>query len=65
MGIEAGIHQILVRIANREDPGQTASSEAVGSGSVLSVFAYSADCGSVRNFRTFTVAFAENAQNDG
>ena len=25
----AGIYKILVRIANREDPGQTASSEAV------------------------------------
>ena len=25
----AGIHQMLVRIANREDPDQTASSEAV------------------------------------
>ena len=25
----AGIHKILVRIANREDPDQTASSEAV------------------------------------
>ena len=25
----AGIHKILVRIANREDPYQTASSEAV------------------------------------
>ena len=27
--ISPGIHQILVRIANREDPDQTASSEAV------------------------------------
>ena len=25
----AGIHKVLVRIANREDPDQTASSEAV------------------------------------
>ena len=25
----AGIHKMLVRIANREDPDQTASSEAV------------------------------------
>ena len=33
--IRAGIHKILVRIANREDPDQTASIEAVGSGSVL------------------------------
>ena len=34
----AGIHKQLVRIANREDPDQTASSEAVWSGSAL--FAY-------------------------
>ena len=27
--IRAGIHKILLRIANREDPDQTASSEAV------------------------------------
>ena len=27
--IPAGIHQMFVRIANREDPDQTASSEAV------------------------------------
>ena len=27
--IRAGIHKMLVRIANREDPDQTASSEAV------------------------------------
>ena len=27
--IKAGIHKMLVRIANREDPDQTASSEAV------------------------------------
>ena len=27
--IKAGIHQMFVRIANREDPDQTASSEAV------------------------------------
>ena len=26
---KAGIHKILVKIANREDPDQTASSEAV------------------------------------
>ena len=31
----AGIHKILVRIANKEDPDQTASSEAVWSGSAL------------------------------
>ena len=34
--IRAGIHKMLVRIANREEPDQTASSEAVWSGSVLS-----------------------------
>ena len=33
----AGIHKILVRIANREDPDQTASSEAVWSGTALFV----------------------------
>ena len=27
--INAGIHQVLVRIANREDPDQTATSEAI------------------------------------
>ena len=27
--IRAGIHKMLVKIANREDPDQTASSEAV------------------------------------
>ena len=27
--IRAGIHKLLVKIANREDPDQTASSEAV------------------------------------
>ena len=29
LDINAGIHKMLDRIANREDPGQTASSEAV------------------------------------
>ena len=33
----AGIHKMLVRIANREDPEQTASEEAVWSGSALFV----------------------------
>ena len=33
----AGIHKMLVRIANREDPDQTASSEAVWYGSALFV----------------------------
>ena len=35
--ISAGIHKMHVRIANREDPGQTALSEAVLSGSALFV----------------------------
>ena len=35
--IKAGIHKMLVRKANREDPDQTASSEAVWFGSALSV----------------------------
>ena len=29
MGYQAGIHRVLVRIANREDADQTATSEAV------------------------------------
>ena len=37
MVIRAGIHKIHVRIANREDPDQTASSEAVLFGSSLFV----------------------------
>ena len=37
----AAIHKMLVRIANREDPDQTASSEAVWSGTAL--FAFSED----------------------
>ena len=35
--IKAEIHKMLVRIANREDPDQTASSEAVWSWSALFV----------------------------
>ena len=35
--IRTGIHKMLVRIANRKDTDQTASFEAVGSGSVLFV----------------------------
>ena len=38
--IRAGSHKMLVRIANREDPDQTALSEAVWSGSVLFVYAF-------------------------
>ena len=37
VGIRAGILIMLVRIANRKDPDQTASVEAVGSGSALFV----------------------------
>ena len=33
--IKAGIHKMFGRIANREDPDQIASSEAVWSGSAL------------------------------
>ena len=33
--ISAGFHKMLVNLANREDPDQTASSEAVWSGSAL------------------------------
>ena len=35
--IKAEIHKLIVRIANRGDPDQTASSEAVWSGSALFV----------------------------
>ena len=46
---------MFVRIANREDPDQTASSEAVRSGlHCLSRPSWQAT--SIRNFRTFTVA---------
>ena len=38
--IRAGIHKMPVRIANREDPDQTASSEAVLFGSALFVSTY-------------------------
>ena len=38
--IKAGIHKMFVRIANREDPDQTASLEAVWSGSALFVYAF-------------------------
>ena len=40
VAIRAGINKMLVRIANREDPDQTASSEAVRSGSALFVKAF-------------------------
>ena len=53
--IRDGIHKILVRIANREDPDQTASSEAVLSGSALFVSRHFWQATSVRIFRTFTV----------
>ena len=38
--IRAVIYKMLVRIANREDPDQTASSEAVWSGSALFVYTF-------------------------
>ena len=38
--IWAGIDKMLVKIANREDPDQTASEEAVCSGSALLVEAF-------------------------
>ena len=38
--ISATTHKMLVRIANREDPDQTASSEAVWSCSALFVYAF-------------------------
>ena len=36
----AGVHKMLVWMANREDPDQTASSEAVWSGYALFVLAF-------------------------
>ena len=36
----AGIHKLLVRIANREDSDQAASSEAVWSGFALFAYAF-------------------------
>ena len=37
---KAEVNKMLVKIANREDPDQTASSEAVWSGSALFVLAF-------------------------
>ena len=50
----AAIHKFLVRIVHREDPDQTASSEAVSSGSALIVTTF-LHAANVRNFRTFSV----------
>ena len=56
--IRAGIHKMLFRLANREDPDQTDSSEAVWSGSaLLSRPFWQATSG--RNFRTFTVLMSQ------
>ena len=44
----AGTQKIVVRIANREDPELTASTEPAWSGSALFVYAFLAG-----NFRTF------------
>ena len=38
--IRVAINKLIVRIANREDPDQIASSEAVWSGSALFVYAF-------------------------
>ena len=40
MDIRAGINKMLVRMANREDPDQTASTEAVWSESTLFALAF-------------------------
>ena len=54
--IKAGIHRVLVRIANREDADQTATSEAVWSGFALYVYCLVSKAflwtTSVKNFRT-------------
>ena len=53
-GYNAGIHKMIVRIANREDHDQTASEEAVWSGSALFVLAFlTGNC--VLNFSTLTI----------
>ena len=49
--IRAGIHKLLVRIANTEDPDQTASLEAVCSGSCLFVELPFCQANSVENFK--------------
>ena len=43
LAFRTGVHRLLVRIANREDPDQTASSEAVCSGPTLFVLAFLAE----------------------
>ena len=48
----------FVRIANRKDPDQTASSEAVRFGPVLFVWTFLVAT-SVQNFRTFTLSISE------
>ena len=48
---------MVVRIANREDPDQTASSEAVFSGSALFVQSFFGRKFSVQNFTTFVNIF--------
>ena len=40
LDIKAGIHKMLVRITNREDPDQTTSSEAIWSRFALFVYAF-------------------------
>ena len=45
---------MVVSLANREDPDQTASSEAIQCGSVLFVYVFWQAI-SVQNFRTFIV----------
>ena len=53
--IKAGNSKMLARIANGEDPDQTASKEAVGSGSALLRPFWQAT--SVQKFTTYTVGF--------
>ena len=53
--IRTEVHKLLGRIANRESPDQTASSEAVWSGPTLFVLAFSAEELSVRILRTSTI----------
>ena len=53
--IRAETHKMPLRIANREDPDQTASEEAVWPGSALFAYSFFNETTSIRKFRTFTV----------
>ena len=52
----ARIHKFLVRVANREDPDQTASSEKQSDLGLPYLSEPFLQVASVRNFRTFTIS---------